>query len=676
MKEGTTSRGSESNIEFRLFEATPGISALIEPGGLHAIVAATDNFLQIAGLKKEDVIGKGFFECLPRNPQDQHFSGESNLRASFQFVRNYRQVHTIALQRYDVPNNPDAFSERYWSITNKPFFNEKGEVEWILFHSDDITDRVKTDTPVHAMGAGDFETSYDLFMKAPLAVCIVRGPNYVVELANDNMLQFLGRTPEMLGKPIITSLPEAELQGLIGILDRVRETSETRYLSTFPAVILINGKRELRYFDLIFKPLSDNSGDEQGLRIVCVAHNVTEQVLARDKIKESEEELQLALQVAELGTFKIDLQQNTAFYADRVKEWFGFSGQGIHVEDILNAIDPEDRERVRLAIRLTRQSEEFSRHDIVYRITRKGTTCHYRSFGKTLFNSEGTAYLIIGTIQDITPQAQYQEKILQSEEELQRRVHERTAELETLNMELKRSNANLEEFAYAASHDMKEPIRKILYFSDRLKQELGDQLNTAQRRHFDRMEGAARRMGTLIDDLLMYSHISRGANLEEQIDLNKKIRMVLEDLELEIQEKQAHLHIGTLPVVKGHRRQLQQLFQNLIGNALKYGKPGEPVHISIEAKQVWGHLLPDFQGRQEQKKYHLIDVSDKGIGFEQEEADRIFNVFTRLHGNSEFKGTGVGLSIARKVTENHGGTIWAEGLPDKGATFHVVLPAE
>lgn len=243
--------------------------------------------------------------------------------------------------------------------------------------------------------------------------------------------------------------------------------------------------------------------------------------------------------------------------------------------------------------------------------------------------------------------------------------------------ELKRSNQNLEEFVYSASHDLKEPIRKIYFFTEQLKERLNELLNKDHSRLLERVEKAAKRMGILVDDLLEYSHISKGMEKPEEIDLNNKLQVVLEELELTIHEKRAHIEVGILPTIKGHRRQIQQLFQNLIGNSLKYSKPGITPHISVMSRIVLGdefrHRLPTIDPVQ---SFYLIEVADNGIGFEQKDAERIFNIFTRLHGNAEYSGNGVGLSIVRKVAENHGGYLWAESEPDKGSTFKVLLPAE
>ena len=243
--------------------------------------------------------------------------------------------------------------------------------------------------------------------------------------------------------------------------------------------------------------------------------------------------------------------------------------------------------------------------------------------------------------------------------------------------ELKRSNANLEEFAHAASHDLKEPVRKVHFYVERLKTKLSDRVKPDENQLFERVENAMERMRSLIDDLLEYSHVSYQHHQQEKIDLNGKLQAVLADLEVSIREKNASVTVGPLPVIKGYRRQLQQLFQNLVANALKYNKPGETPVIEICSTTLsdendLGDLPPRFRSR----RYHLITVKDNGIGFEQEDAERIFNMFTRLHGNAEYKGTGVGLSIVRKVVENHHGFIKAESSPGNGARFKVYLPAD
>jgi PAS domain S-box-containing protein len=254
-------------------------------------------------------------------------------------------------------------------------------------------------------------------------------------------------------------------------------------------------------------------------------------------------------------------------------------------------------------------------------------------------------------------------------------IKEAQIQLETTVGELKRSNVNLEEFAYAASHDLKEPIRKIHFYSNRLKSVLNDRLGVEETKSFERIEMASKRMSSLIEDLLSYSQVNLHPRIYEEVDLNEIIDLVLNDLDLAIEEKNAKISVAKLTTIQGHHRQLQQAFQNLIGNALKYSKPGIITEIKITGEMVKGKDQ-QFTSQFPQKHFYLINVSDNGVGFEQTDVERIFNVFTRLHGNTYNKGTGVGLSIVRKVIENHNGLITAESEPGKGATFKIYLPVD
>ncbi|GAC1422624.1 MAG: hypothetical protein NVSMB67_19680 [Flavisolibacter sp.] len=241
--------------------------------------------------------------------------------------------------------------------------------------------------------------------------------------------------------------------------------------------------------------------------------------------------------------------------------------------------------------------------------------------------------------------------------------------------ELERSNHNLEEFAYAVSHDLKEPIRKIHFFSDRLKSSLEDRMTPEERASFERMEIASKRMGSLIDDLLSYSQVSLRPRLFEQVDLNQIMDLVLSDLDLEIAQKHAKINIDKLCIITGHHRQLQQAFQKLVSNSLKYSKPDTAPEIKISSLQINGKDLPgNVKIEEVGNAFCHIILSDNGFGFEQRDADRIFNLFARLHGNREYKGTGIGLSIVRKVIQNHNGHISAQGKPGDGAVFNIYLP--
>jgi PAS domain S-box-containing protein len=255
------------------------------------------------------------------------------------------------------------------------------------------------------------------------------------------------------------------------------------------------------------------------------------------------------------------------------------------------------------------------------------------------------------------------------------KTHQTELQQTQLIEELRRSNESLEDFSYAASHDLKEPIRKIQVFTTLLTEKLQDHPKEDEKRLLDRISNAADRMRLLVDDLLEYSHVSFNPRQSEEIDLNEKVALILVDLDMQVKEKNASVNVQRLPTIHGFKRQIQQLFQNLISNSLKYSKPGVDPIIQISSKEVKGSEADIKVGVADQEKlFYQIELKDNGIGFEPESAEKIFGMFQRLHGNNEFSGTGIGLAIAKKVVENHHGYIIAEGEDGRGATFRVLLP--
>ncbi|WP_266367715.1 PAS domain-containing sensor histidine kinase [Tellurirhabdus rosea] len=246
--------------------------------------------------------------------------------------------------------------------------------------------------------------------------------------------------------------------------------------------------------------------------------------------------------------------------------------------------------------------------------------------------------------------------------------------LETRNRDLERTNENLRQFAYVASHDLQEPLRKLQSFGDLLEGQFKDELGETGQDLIARMQSAARRMSSLIHDLLMFSRVSNNELVLKQTDLNAVAGDVLHTLEFQLEESGGTVHFEPLPTVTGDRMQLQQLIQNLISNAIKFRRPGHPPRIQIRHQLVLGEILPAHLSPA--RKYHQIEVEDNGIGFDEKYLDRIFQIFQRLHGKTNFTGTGIGLAICKRVVENHHGHLTARSQPDQGATFTVYLPAE
>jgi len=245
--------------------------------------------------------------------------------------------------------------------------------------------------------------------------------------------------------------------------------------------------------------------------------------------------------------------------------------------------------------------------------------------------------------------------------------------LENKVKELDRSNKELEEFAYIASHDLQEPLRKITSFSERLKEKLPANLEPEVQLYLNRMLAATDNMRTLIDNLLEFSRTSRISEPFVKTDLNNIISEVRADLELKIEETSTDIKTDILPVVDAIPMQMRQLFTNLFTNAIKFKGEASTPEIEIKSSVLTDEDKEANHLRQNTNYYRII-VKDHGIGFDQEFSMKIFQIFQRLHGKAEYPGSGIGLAICKKIVENHSGRIFAQSEPDKGAEFFILLP--
>jgi hypothetical protein len=250
-------------------------------------------------------------------------------------------------------------------------------------------------------------------------------------------------------------------------------------------------------------------------------------------------------------------------------------------------------------------------------------------------------------------------KLQQLTEALEQRVRERTRDLEQGSQELARSNAELGQFAYVVSHDLQEPLRTIMSYCQLLQRRCGDQLDQQASEFVDLAVDGAQRMKQLIHDLLLYSRVGTHGRPFEPTDCNEVLRLALANLQTAVEEAGAVVTWAPLPRVLGDATQLMRVFQNLVGNALKFRGPQRPeIHVGV----------------QRQDGQWLFSVRDNGIGIRAEDCERIFLIFHRLHTREEYEGTGIGLAICRKTIERHGGRIWVESEPGKGSVFYFTMP--
>ena len=292
-----------------------------------------------------------------------------------------------------------------------------------------------------------------------------------------------------------------------------------------------------------------------------------------------------------------------------------------------------------------------------------------------IFQEDNTELMLLVAIEDVTESRKRETDLREFSEELEEMVEERTFSLKEANIALAQSNANLEQYATIASHDLQEPLRKIRTFSALLNRRHSQGIAGEAKELLQKIDLAAERMSILIEDVLNFSKLL-GESVFEHTDLNVILRNVIGDFELRIREERAVIDAGRLPVIQAVPLQMNQLFYNLLSNALKFSRPGEPPVIRISGKPLPIEEIRQHPVLKENKKYVEITFEDNGIGFDQQFSRQIFQIFQRLHRNEQFEGTGIGLALCEKIVSNHHGDISAGAEEGKGASFRIILPLE
>lgn len=504
---------------------------------------------------------------------------------------------------------------------------------------------------------------YNLFLHAPVAITILRGPEFIIELANEKALELWDKTiEEVLEKKALREVfPELIDQGFEQILNGVYNGE--RYIhNDVPFKLMRNGKLEKVFINFVYEPLRDIEGSIYG--IMGLGVEVTDMVVAREAAKKNAEELEM--KVAERT---IELKEQKDFVETVIDSSVDYICAINHRKELLlfnstyEKLTGKKREEVlglpitdifpRLKISNSLMNFEKALHgEVIYDPVYYSeiTGCYYENFFIPLRNSDGQVYGALLNGHDITDRIESEEKLKKN------------------NQQLTRINMELEQFAYIASHDLQEPLRKIQTFSNLLFERRAD--NELSKKYYDKVVFAATRMSTLIRDVLNYSRLSDKEVITD-IDLNQVLFNVKSDFELVIKEKKAWILSDQLPVIKGHDSQLNQLFSNLLSNALKFADKDPLITITTGNN-------PDRTTKKElllnpDKTYYHIIFKDNGIGFDNQYAEKIFVIFQRLN-NSHFEGTGIGLAICKKIMDYHEGTIMAESNPGKGTSFHIYFP--
>lgn len=438
------------------------------------------------------------------------------------------------------------------------------------------------------------------------------------------------------------------------ILDSVAAGEERRQCTAR----LADGRGHFFYYHIEGKKLGDGATSNAG-RVLFIAHEITDVLKSKEEIETTRELLDETEELLQFGSWAWEFGTNTVSWTPGLYSLLGYAPLEVagrvdfdlYLSHVLEEYAQPFRDMIESAVK---EKSDFSYEYLLK--TRSGEIKNISTRGKLVRDENGEVIKMLCINRDVTPLRNFQ------------RGQERNIR------ELNRSNRELEEFAYIASHDLQEPLRKISMFTERLKAKYEKTFDEEGELFIDRILASAGNMRTLIDDLLDFSRVNRKTNTYDQVDIKSVFAAVVSELELKIEETNANIRLsGTLPTVEAVSSEMKQLFSNILANAIKFRKSSVSPQIRVHGAGV-GRAEKTALGLSSDGSFHKIEIQDNGIGFEPEYSEKIFQIFQRLNGKAEYPGSGIGLAICKKIVEKHNGIIFAKSLPDHGSTFTVILP--
>ncbi|MBD1396345.1 PAS domain-containing protein [Pontibacter sp. JH31] len=628
---------SALEIDFEAaFNGMPGCYLLISPNlPLFTVLAISDELLENTGREREDIVGKSVFDAYPDNPEINSATGPSSLMVSLQHVVHHKTPDQMPIVRYDVPNAHGGFDERYWSSSSKPVLDKNGDLLYIIHASHEVTDQI---VAKKRSSNKKINKTYELLMQAPVGITILSGPENIVELANEQILKNWSRTADIIGKPYFEVVPEAKSQGFAEILDEVRKTGETFSATEFPTMFLAEGQEKLRYYNVVCQPYFEAATSKYPTGVFYVAHDVTEQVLARKKVEESELRLQAIIETTP-ESIKIVSEDGTLLFMNT----YGLAmiegdDELLGNASILDIIAPEHRSVWKENLRRVCQGERLSwEFDI---IGLKGTRRCMETHAVMLPGSNGTAQLAV--TRDVTARKKQEE------------------ELKSKNDQLTQINNDLDNFIYTASHDLKSPISNIEGLLELLYLELSGERtdHTEVQQIMELMKSSVERFKKTITNLTDVVKLQQESDLATTlVSLPEMVQEVRLDLEPMLKEAGGllELEVASCHNIRFAEKNLRSVIQNLLSNAIKYRSPDRVLQVKVAC-----YLTPE---------YHVLSVTDNGLGISERNQEYLFTMFRRFHDHVE--GTGIGLYMIKKMVENAGGHLQVESCLGKGSTFSV-----
>lgn len=516
-----------------------------------------------------------------------------------------------------------------------------------------------------------------IIMQVPAMIAVHEGPEHKFVVANSLYRQMVGHERDLIGKPLREALPELEGQGVYELLDKVYSTGVEHKESELRILLDRTGNGELSevYFSFVYQPIRATPDKVSGIFVHAI--DVTEYVLSKKKLQTSEEQFK---------SFVLHSPVPTGIYVGREMRIFMANDAILQTWDkkadvigktfrqALPELEGQPFYDLLDHVYTTGETYQAMEDQVILFRNGKMETTYYNFTYKALKDESGQIWGVMNTGVEVTEIVEAKNKIKRAEEELEEQVRLRTLELQRLNSDLIHTNEQLKQFAYVASHDLQEPLRKINVYSDRLAGGLEQLTTDAQKQYLDKIIKSANRMSNLIHDLLNFSQLDSVQESFAPVNLNQIAEKVKEDFEILISQKFAVITIGFLGTIEANLLQMNQLIYNLLGNALKFSKENERPMIEIQSKLLTEEEVAEFENLNKRWQYRQIIVTDQGIGFDQQFARQVFVIFQRLHGTGKYQGTGIGLALCKKIVDHHQGEIFAISKAGEGSSFHIILP--
>ena len=640
----------QSENQFRNLVTQSQFAKAVFKGPEHVISIANESMLHIWRRRLDEVVGEKLVDVFPEL-KGQKFIGL--LDEVYSSAKIYRENEAVA-----YVDGPGGLKKHYLDFQYAPIFEMDGSVSGIMVSVNDVTDKV-------TLRQQYAETAARLSM----ATEGTRLATWDLDIETMEIIHS-GRMAVILGFDEHAVLTHREMRDRVhpedrqAIVEKAFQTALETGIYYYEARI-VHPDQSIHWVRTQGKVFFDEENVPQ--RMLGTMMDITDRKESELALKTSEGKFRTLADSMPQFVWTADAQGSITYFNRSLLDYSGFGIEELERDGWLPLVHPDDiGGSVNSWITSVTEGTEYL---FEHRLKRfDGEYRWYQCRAIPQYNVHGMIETWVGTSLDIHDSRLFIDQ-------LETKVQERTQQLLVANNELVRTNMELAQFAYVASHDLQEPLRKIQTFATRILETENDNLSERGKDYFHRMQASSTRMQQLIVDLLAFSRANVAEKHLESADLNQLLQNVKEQLGDVIQAENAVVKSDTLPVREVIVYQFEQLFMNLIANALKFIGPERAPVIEIRSGEVPGAAIP-LAGADAAGHYQYISFADNGIGFDPQYKDRIFQVFQRLHNRSAYEGTGIGLAICKKIVENHKGLIDAIGKPGIGSTFIIYLPVE